>query len=93
MANILTITSVNTSTNATAEDDKYKYNVNYTIDSSKNLTGLNIRVTDKDTNVYAGSASLNGDNKSVNAPDSSDISLIVSMLDAIAAEIKATLTA
>ena len=93
MASILTTTLVQTSTNATASDDKYNYNVNYKVDSGKNLNEVTLQVTDKTTNAYAGSASMSGTSKSVNAPCSSDMSLITTMLDAIIAEIKSDLTA
>ena len=90
MTQIMTITSVATRTTATAKDDKYEYNVDYQVTEGKNITSLVVTV--KSGNDYIGTLSLNGENKSINAPQSADFEIINTMFDAIIAEIKSTLT-
>ena len=90
MTQILTKTSVATTITATAKDEKYEYNVDYQVTEGKNITSLVVTV--KSGNDYIGTLSLNGDNKSINAPQSADFEIINTMFDAIIAEVKSTLT-
>ena len=77
---------------ATAADDNYKYNVAYEVgDNGKTLSSVNINAVDKD-GKYAGSMNYQNANKSVNAPDGVDTIVLSTMLDAVIAEIKSTLT-
>ena len=77
---------------ATAADDNYKYNVAYEVgDNGKTLSSVNINAVDKD-GKYAGSMNYQNANKSLNAPDGVDTIVLSTMLDAVIAEIKSTLT-
>ena len=76
---------------ATATDENYKYNVAYEVgDNGKTLISVSINAQDKD-GKYAGSMNYQNANKSVNAPDGVDTIVLSTMLDAVIAEIKATL--
>ena len=76
---------------ATAADENYKYNVAYEVgDNGKTLSSVSINAVDKD-GKYAGSMNYQNANKSVNAPDGVDTIVLSTMLDAVIAEIKATL--
>lgn len=76
---------------ATAADENYKYNVAYEVgDNGKTLNSVTINAQDKD-GKYAGSMNYQNANKSVNAPDGVDTIVLSTMLDAVIAEIKATL--
>ena len=90
MTQILTKTSVATRITATAKDDKYEYNVDYQVTEGNTITSLVVTV--KSGNDYIGTLSLNGENKSINAPQSADFEIINTMFDAIIAEVKSTLT-
>ena len=90
MTQILTKTSVATRITATAKDDKYEYNVDYQVAEGNTVTSLVVSV--KSGNDYIGTLSLNGENKSINAPQSADFEIINTMFDAIIAEVKSTLT-
>lgn len=90
MTQILTKTSVATRTTATAKDEKYEYNVDYQVAEGNTITSLVVTV--KSGNDYIGTLSLNGENKSINAPQSADFEIINTMFDAIIAEVKSTLT-
>lgn len=77
---------------AQATDENYKYNVAYEVgDNGKTLSSVNINAVDKD-GKYAGCMNYQNANKSVNAPDGVDTIVLSTMLDAVIAEIKATLT-
>lgn len=77
---------------ATAVDENYKYDVTYEVgDNGKTLSSVNINAVDKD-GKYAGSMNYQNANKSVNVPDGVDGPSLMAMLDAVIAEIKATLT-
>ena len=76
---------------ANATDENYKYNVAYEVgDNGKTLNSVTINAVDKD-GKYAGSMNYQSANKSVNAPDGVDTIVLSTMLDAVIAEIKATL--
>ena len=90
MTQILTKTSVATRITATAKDDKYEYNVDYQVTEGKNITSLVVTV--KSGNDYIGTLSLNGVNKNLSVPETSDVVMINTTFDAIIAEIKTTLS-
>ena len=76
---------------ATAADENYRYNVAYEVgDNGKVLDSVNINAVDQD-GKYAGSMNYQNANKSVNAPDGIDGPSLMTMLDAVIAEIKSTL--
>ena len=76
---------------ATASDENYKYNVTYEVgDNGKTLTSVNINAADKD-GKYVGYMNYQNANKSINAIDGIDTIVLSTMLDAVIAEIKATL--
>ena len=77
---------------ATATDGVYNYNVSYEIgDNGKTLNSVNVSVNAKDSNAYAGNMSYQNTSKNVSAPDTVDTKVLLTMLDAIIAEIKAGL--
>ena len=91
MTTILQNTVVAKKVTATAEDENYRYNVAYEVgDNGKVLDSVYINAVDKD-GKYAGSMNYQNANKSVNAPDGIDGPSLMVMLDAVIAEIKATL--
>ena len=91
MTTILQNTVVAKKVTATAENENYRYNVAYEVgDNGKVLDSVNINAVDKD-GKYAGSMNYQNANKSVNAPDGIDGPSLMEMLDAVIAEIKATL--
>ena len=91
MTQILTITSVATSTNATAKDDKYTYQVKYYVyNDSKELYSLTMAV--EDVNGYVGTVAINDAyNKSITTKQDADVNIINTMFDNIVAEVKAGL--
>ena len=94
MTQILTKTSVATSAatriTATANDDKYDYNVDYQVAEGNTITSLVVSV--KSGNDYIGTLSLNGVNKNLSVPETADVVMINTTFDAIIAEIKTTLS-
>lgn len=91
MTTILQNAVVTKRVTATAGDENYKYNVAYEVgDNGKTLNNVAINAQDKD-GKYAGSMNYQNANKSVNAPDGVDTIVLSTMLDAVIAEIKATL--
>ena len=91
MTTILQNAVVTKRVTATAEDENYRYNVAYEVgDNGKVLDSVYINAVDKD-GKYAGSMNYQNANKSVNAPDGTDGPSLMEMLDAVIAEIKATL--
>ena len=77
---------------AAATDGVYNYNVSYEIgDNGKTLNSVNVSVNAKDSNAYAGNMSYQNTSKNVSAPDTVDTKVLLTMLDAIIAEIKAGL--
>ena len=92
MEKILTITSVATSINATAKDDKYTYQVKYYVyNDSKELYSLTMSVEDN-TNGYVGTVQINDTyNKSITTKQDADVNMINTMFDNIVAEVKAGL--
>ena len=91
MEKILTITSVATSINATAKDDKYTYQVKYYVyNDSKELYSLTMSV--EDANGYVGTVAINDTyNKSITTKQNADVNIINTMFDNIVAEVKAGL--
>ena len=77
---------------ATAVDDTYNYNVSYEIgDNGKTLSLINVSVTKKDDNSYAGCMSYQNNSKNISAADKVDTKVLATMLDAILAEVQAQL--
>lgn len=90
----LTITSVATDTKATVSDDKYNYDVAYSIgDSGKTLISVDIQVHDKD-GKYIGVMAMSATSQSITAPSSTaDMVSMSAMYNSVIAEIKSGLTA
>ena len=91
MTTILENAVVTKRVTATATDKNYKYNVIYEVgDNGKTLTSVNINAVDKD-GKYVGYMNYQNANKSINAIDGVDTIVLSTILDAVIAEIKATL--
>lgn len=77
---------------ATATDDNYNYDVTYEImDNGKTLNSLTVSVSNKTSRVGCGSMGYQNKSKSVTANDGVDANVLLTMLNAIIAEIQAQL--
>jgi hypothetical protein len=96
MTQILTTTKVAKKVNATAKDEKYNYNVEYSVteDENKTLESLSVTVTAISNNAYVASATLtpsSGD-RCVVSKDGADSEAINAMFSNIIAEVNSTIT-
>jgi hypothetical protein len=92
MTQIMTITSKATKTVATATDEKYSYKVDYNVSESGNkIENLTVYVEDK-TGEYLGQMTLNGVQKNIVVPETTDLIAVGTMFDGIISEIKSNLT-
>lgn len=94
MTSILTTTKVAKKVNATAKDEKYNYNVEYSVteDENKTLENLSVTVWAISNSAYAATVTLNGSDgdRNTTSKDGADVAAISNMVDSIIAEIKST---
>ena len=77
---------------ATATDANYNYDVTYEImDNGKTLNSLTVNVASKTNRVGCGSMNYQNKSKSVTASDGVDANVLLTMLNAILAEVQAQL--
>lgn len=94
MTQILTTKNVAKKITATASDEKYNYNVEYSINNNGNtLEQVSVVACNISNNDYAATVTLQGNSdRTINAKEGADITTVNNMYNAILAEIKSTLS-